>query len=109
MPAAYTSGGARAARGGDASGQTRLTSDPATVYTRGAVSPISTSQLAPAAKPAVAVKAVPKTPAELRASAAFRGALTPEAAAEMAAIRTEVSSRKHRDDSAKRADSAGAH
>ena len=109
VPAAYRSGGARAARGGDASAHARLPSDPATVYARGAISPISTSQLAPAAKPAIAVKAVPKTPAELRASAAFRGALTPEAAAEMAAIRSEVSSRKHRDDSIKRADSAGTH
>jgi hypothetical protein len=88
------------------------------------VSPISTSQPAPAAKPvaakavaakavaakAVAAKAVPQTAAELRASAAFRGALTPEAAAEMAAIRSEVSSRRHRADSIKRGgDSSGTH
>jgi hypothetical protein len=80
------------------------------VYAPGAVSPISASQAAAAARPVVAAKAVPKTPAELRASAAFRGALTPEAAAEMAAVRSEVSTKRHRDDSIKRAaDSAGTH
>lgn len=110
VPAAYKGGGARATRAGDASAQTRLPSDPATVYAPGAVSPISTSQPAPPGKPVVAAKAVPKTAAELRASAAFRGALTPEAAAEMAAVRSEVSSRRHHDDSIKRAaDSAGTH
>lgn len=109
VPATYTGRGARGTRGGDASAQTRLPSDPATVYAPGAVSPISTSQPAPAAKPVVPAKAVPKTAAELRASAAFRGALTPQAAAEMAAIRSEVSTRRHRDDSIKRADSAGTH
>ena len=110
VPATYTGRSARAVRGGDASAQTQLPSDPATVYAPGAVSPISTSQPAAAARPAVAAKAVPKTPAELRASAAFRGALTPEAAAEMAAVRSEVSTRRHHDDSIKRAaDSAGTH
>jgi hypothetical protein len=109
VPAAYT-GGAKVNRGGGASAQTRLPSDPAAVYAPGAVSPISTSQPAPAAKPVVPAKAVPKTAAELRASAAFRGALTPEAAAEMAAVRSEVSSRRHRDDSIKRTtDSTGTH
>ena len=108
VPSAYTSGGAKVNRGGGASAQTRLPSDPAAVYAPGAVSPISASQPA-TAKAVVPAKAVPKTAAELRASAAFRGALTPEAAAEMAAIRSEVSSRRHRDDSAKRADSAGTH
>jgi hypothetical protein len=110
VPATYTGRGAKAIRGGDASAQTRLPSDPATVYAPGAVSPISASQAAAAARPVVAAKAVPKTPAELRASAAFRGALTPEAAAEMAAVRSEVSTKRHRDDSIKRAaDSAGTH
>ncbi len=103
VPATYTGRGAKAMRGGDASAQTRVPSDPATVYAPGAVSPISTSQPAAAARPVVAAKAVPKTPAELRASAAFRGALTPEAAAEMAAVRSEVSTKRHRDDSIKRA------
>jgi hypothetical protein len=110
VSAAYVGGGARVVRGGDPSAQTRLPSDPAAVYAPGAISPISTSQPAPAAKRAVAAKAVPKTAAELRASAAFRGALTPEAAEEMAAVRSEVSSRRHRDDSIKRAaDSAATH
>lgn len=110
VPAAYVGGAAKGTRGSDAAARTRLPSDPATVYAPGAVSPISASQPAPAAKPAVPAKAVPRTAAELRASAAFRGALTPEAAAEMAAIRSEVSSRKHRDDSIKRAaDSSGTH
>ena len=103
VPATYTGRGAKAMRGGDASARTRVPSDPATVYAPGAVSPISTSQPAAAARPVVAAKAVPKTPAELRASAAFRGALTPEAAAEMAAVRSEVSTKRHRDDSIKRA------
>jgi hypothetical protein len=86
--------------------------NPAAVYSPGAAPAISTSQPAavvPARKVATPVKAPPKTAAELRASAAFRGQLTPEAAAEMAAVRNEVSAKKQRDDSIKRAaDSAGA-
>jgi hypothetical protein len=108
VPTAYMGGGAKVNRGGDASAQTRLPSDPAEVYAPGAVPPLSASQPAPAAKRVVPAKAVPKTAAELRASAAFSGALTPEAAAEMAAVRSEISSRRHRDDSIKRAaDSTG--
>jgi hypothetical protein len=109
VPAAYTGRGGKAVRAGAAT--VGAPANPAAVYSPGAAPAISTSQPAAAVAPKVAtpVKAPPKTAAELRASAAFRGQLTPEAAAEMAAVRNEVSAKKQRDDSIKRAaDSAGA-
>jgi hypothetical protein len=110
VPAAYTGRGGKAVRAGAAT--VGAPANPAAVYSPGAAPAISTSQPAavvPARKVATPVKAPPKTAAELRASAAFRGQLTPEAAAEMAAVRNEVSAKKQRDDSIKRAaDSAGA-
>ena len=110
VPAAYAGRGGKAVRAGAAT--VGSPANPAAVYSPGAAPAISTSQPAAAvAAPKVATpaKAPPKTAAELRASAAFRGQLTPEAAAEMAAVRTEVSAKKQRDDSIKRAaDSAGA-
>jgi hypothetical protein len=109
MPAAYAGRGGKAVRAG---APTVAPANPAAVYSPGAAPAISTSQpTAAVAAPKVAtpVKAPPKTAAELRASAAFRGQLTPEAAAEMAAVRSEISAKKQRDDSIKRAaDSAGA-
>ena len=113
--AAYTAKGTKTVRGGDATVQPATPANPAAVYSRGAAPAISTSQPAAAsASPmpakAAPAKAAPRTAAELRASAAFRGQLTPEAAAEMAAVRSAVSSRKQHDDSIKRAaDSAGTH
>ncbi len=115
VPAAYAGKGGKGFRAGDAA--VAASPNPAAVYSPGAAPAISASEPAAAvAAPRVAtpvkapLKAQPKTAAELRASAAFRGQLTPEAAAEMAAVRTEVSAKKQRDDSIKRAaDSAGAH
>jgi hypothetical protein len=115
VPAAYAGKGTKTVRGSNASVHPAMPANPAAVYSPGAAPAISTSQPAPApASPTPAktipAKAAPRTAAEVRASAAFSGQLTPEAAAEMAAVRSEISSRKQRDDSIKRAaDSAGTH
>jgi hypothetical protein len=113
VPAAYAGKGTKAGRGSNASVPPAMPANPAAVYSPGAAPAISTSQPAPAPASPTPAKAIPakaarRTAAEVRASAAFSGQLTPEAAAEMAAVRSEVSSRKQRDDSIKRAaDSAG--
>ncbi len=103
-PASYAGTRAGLARAGDTALVTHpLRANPAAVYSPGAA-PIPRTEAAIAAsrpKP-------PKTAAELRASAAFSDALTPEAAAEMAAVRRAVSLRRHRADSLKHvADSTG--
>jgi hypothetical protein len=110
VPAAYAHSRSGSARAGDTTlGRPQFPANPAAVYSSGAA-PIPRSDAAIAAShPSVATpKVARKTKAELRASAAFSNALTPEAAAEMAAVRSEVTSRRHRDDSLKHvADSAG--
>jgi hypothetical protein len=81
--------------------------NPAAVYSPGAAPIPRTEAVITASRPK-APTAAPKTAAELRARAAFSDALTPEAAAEMAAVRSAVASRRHRADSLKHvADSAG--